>query len=204
MFAQHADNVFTGRDSITAMESLMRPLRNKWATEMPLPGIRALLSIIVPTHDPNVQAAPALPSSPYQTHDYIAPTTAANTNTAVAQPAASVLVPPSTAILNQEQPSNGSDTTSTSGSQKLSQYITMMDQNHPLREEYENVVLPDLRRMIHKYFSTEGFQRIQIDPLVGSSSHKLTILIHCPSPGEMKKAIKKTRCIDERKFEVKY
>jgi len=182
----------------------MRPLRKKWTTEMPFPGIRALLSIIAPTHDPNAQATPTLASSRYQTYVHIAPTTIANTDTAVVQPAPSVLAPSSTATSNQEQASNGSDTTSTSGSQKVSQYIPIMDQNHPLQEEYENVVLPDLRRMIHKYFSTEGFQRIQIDPLVGSSPQKLTILIHCPNPGEMKKAIKKTRCIDERKFDVKY
>jgi len=199
MIIRRFDNVFVITDSTTVMATLMRPLRDKWAELEIAPLLRALLKTVAPNHD--LIAPPAQIPQP---NGQIAPTTVVYANTAVTQPTISPHALPSTVTVRVQQSIAANTTAAQAGPQTSSQYIPVIDQNHPLREEYENEVLPDLRKMIHKYFSTEGFQRIQIDPLAGSSPRKLTILIHCPDIKKMQRAIKRTRCIDEQKFDVRY
>jgi hypothetical protein len=204
MIVRQFDNLFAIIDTTTAMATLMKPLRDKWA-ELEIASldksrlIRALLKTVAPKHNPIAQAAPTP-----QPNGQTVPATIVGANTAVKQPAVSSYAVPSTVTVQEQELSVANTTAAETGSQISPQSIPVVNQDHPLREEYEDVVLPDLRRMIHKYFSTDGFQRIQIDPLTSSSPQKLTILIHCPSPRNMRRAVKRTRCIDKQKFEVKY
>jgi hypothetical protein len=80
---------------------------------------------------------------------------------------------------------------------------------HPLVAEYRNHVLPNFKRMVDKYFS-KGDERMAVDlhcqPAVSgqpnASNTKPVVVIMCKNKKKMRKAINRTECIDEEKFDV--
>jgi len=167
--------------------------------------IRKLLKLPVPTHDPVIYPAAEsrvasipLPPNPISSQRISLNTVSLSSATAA------VSVP--TSLTGGADPATATETASSlppSAAHASTVVAAMVLESHPLVSEYRNDVLPKLKKMMDRYFSTPvGGEPIEVFLKPGSRPEKLTVFIVFRKPRKMRRAVEKSGCINYQNFDV--